>query len=79
MVRLSALVFSAFLFSAAAVQAAPPAPSTGLATSAPYAATTAGQFAASCKQDQGGCTDIIGNVLMDKINIRRQRISACRA
>jgi hypothetical protein len=53
------------LFSTAIAWSAPPA-------SAPpaslYAAATAGQFAAQCKSDQGSCADIVGNVLMDKVN-----------
>jgi hypothetical protein len=60
-------VFS-LLLSTAGAWSAPTAPvSPMLPPSSPYAATTAGQFAASCKGDQGGCADIVGNVLMDKI------------
>ena len=60
-------VFS-LLLSTAAAWSAPAAPvPTTLPPSSPYAATTAGQFAASCKGDRGGCADLVGNVLMDKI------------
>jgi hypothetical protein len=47
--------------------AAPPLLPPLLPPSSPYAATTAGQFVTLCKADQGGCADIVGNVLMDKI------------
>jgi hypothetical protein len=58
-------VFS-LLLSTASAWSAPAAPAP-LAPASPYMATTAGQFAASCKSDQGGCADFVGNVLMDKI------------
>lgn len=58
-------VFS-LLLSTAAAWSAPAAPVPSPPPS-PYAATTAGQFAASCRIDQGGCANIIGNVLMDRI------------
>jgi hypothetical protein len=58
-------VFS-LLLSTASAWSAPAAPAP-LAPASPYTAMTAGQFAASCKGDQGGCADVVGNVLMDKI------------
>lgn len=33
----------------------------------PYAAATAGQFAAACEKDQASCVGRIGNVLMSRI------------
>jgi hypothetical protein len=57
-----------FLFFAAAIGDATAAPSAQiLPPSSPYTATTAGQFATACQSDQGGCADIVGNVLMNKI------------
>ena len=52
------------LLSTAIAWSAPAAP---LPPSSPYAATNAGQFVTLCKADQGGCADIVGNALMDKI------------
>jgi hypothetical protein len=57
------LLSTAIAWSApAAPVPAPPSPASL------YAAATAGQFAVQCKSDQGSCADIVGNVLMDKIN-----------
>ena len=57
-----------FAFFAAGIASAAAAPAVQiLPPSSPYAATTAGQFAAACQSDQGGCADIVGNVLMNKI------------
>jgi hypothetical protein len=59
---------SILLLSTAGAYCAPSLPAAPSATSSsPYLATTAGAFAASCKGDEGGCADIIGNVLMDRI------------
>ena len=33
----------------------------------PYAARTAGEFAAACEKDQASCTGRIGNVLMSRV------------
>jgi len=60
-------IFSLLLLAASAWSAAAAPLPPGLPPASPYAATTAGEFAASCKGDQGGCADIVGNVLMDKI------------
>jgi hypothetical protein len=61
-------IFS-LLLSTVTAWSAPAAPvSTPPPASSPYDATTAGQFAAFCKSDQGGCADLVGNVLMDKID-----------
>ena len=63
--RATALVFSLLLSTVPAWSA--PAASVPLPPLSPFTATTAGQFAASCKNDQGGCAAFVGNVLMDKI------------
>jgi hypothetical protein len=65
-VRYAIIPISALLLSTVTAWSAPTAPAP-LPPSSPYAATTAGQFVALCKGDQGGCADIVGNVLMDKI------------
>jgi hypothetical protein len=37
------------------------------ATRSPFLAATAGEFAADCQKNQGGCADVIGEVLLDRI------------
>ncbi|MGZ5925396.1 MAG: hypothetical protein ACXWLJ_01870 [Rhizomicrobium sp.] len=59
-------VFSLLLSTTSAWSA--PATPVPLPPASPYLATTAGQFAADCKSNRGGCADLVGNVLMDKIN-----------
>ena len=57
------------LLSTAIAWGAPAAPAPAPQSPASlYAAATAGQFAVQCKSDQSSCADIVGNVLMDKIN-----------
>jgi hypothetical protein len=65
MVRYAIFLTCSLLLSTANTWSAPIAPT--LSPSSPYVATTAGQFATSCKNDAGGCADIVGSVLMDKI------------
>jgi hypothetical protein len=68
-VRTAIVTVFPLLLSTAAAWSAPSAPvPSALPPSSPYEAATAGQFAADCRSDQGGCADLVGNVLMDKIN-----------
>ena len=55
--------------SATGAHSAPLSPDTvaQAAARSPFLAATAGEFAAICQKSQGGCADVIGEVVLDKI------------
>lgn len=60
----------AMVFSAQAPAAAQPAPITGaFGAPSPYTATTAKGFADSCQADSSSCAAMVGEVLMDRIQL----------
>lgn len=48
-----------------------------LGSNSPYMAPTAGKFAKDCKSDKAGCAGVIGNVLIDSLQLTSKSGSLC--